>query len=88
MKKYLVRITNTAAPEVEPDVKFNAASDVKAKSAARRMFRRIGAKTPVGEVKLTLFILNTTTGEETFVGLLEPVIGDREPKWTHQVNPK
>lgn len=85
MKKYLYRLTNSAAPCVQPAVKFNAPSDAKAKAQCRRVFRRATAKTPVGDVSLTLFVLNTTTGEETFIGLLEPVEGDREPKWTHEI---
>lgn len=85
MKKYLYRLANSAAPVVQPGIKFNAPSDVKAKAQCRRVFRRACAKTPVGLVTLTLFVLNTTTGEETFIGLLEPVDGTHEPKWTHEI---
>jgi hypothetical protein len=86
VKKYLYRLANSAAPAVQPDVKFNAPSDAKAKSQCRRVFRRATAKTPIGAVSLMLFVLNTTTGAETFIGLLEPCEGTHEPKWTHEIS--
>lgn len=85
MKKYIYYLENSAAPAVQPGVKFNAPSDAKAKSQCRRVFRRAGAKTAIGLVSLRLFILNTTTGAETFIGHLTPDPCGLEPKWTHEI---